>query len=799
VELLRAGAVAVGAAGAELVAGLDLRLATGDRLGLVGPNGSGKSTLLRVLAGVAAPLDGRVARPPGVRVGLLPQSVAALPGRTVTEVLRAATLRARELEARLRESETRLAFGGTADDAVEHAALAAEFDRAGGYGAEAAAREVAAALGFRAGGRDLTCAELSPGERRRLQLAVTLAAAPDVLLLDEPTNHLDLTAREWLTRRLGAYAGAVVVVSHDRALLDAATTRTLFLAEGRAWHEPGPYSLARRRRDAAVGAGHKRARELERDARRLERMAVELAAFGRKAAARRRRAERDGRALRVEARVAAPAERVAPPQLAPRQAPSTRLRAAGGETLVTVRHLAAEGLLSDVGLELRRGERVVLVGPNGSGKSTVLRAVAGDLTGLGPRAELDYLPGVKLRVVDQLDRGLTPGVPLLEQVAAAVGEAAGRRLLADAGVPARTWELTPEQVSGGERIRAGLALAFAHPADLWLLDEPTNDLDLAAVEALETQLTAMLAGGSAALLLVTHDRRLAERVADEAWSVVDGSLLRYRDVGAYLRGEHEPDAPVPPAVATTTVATTAVAWADPPGVAETHPPAAAAAVARRPRPGWSDPALLALEDERAAVLRMLDDPRDQTARDRERLLRRLNELEAALMARYGDLVPPPAPRYRVVEGGAVVVGDVLTDRSVGTKSEGRQLLLLRFAEAAQTLGGARSGGAAGAGAGPAHDPWAPGVAAGPRPPEARATLVDGVAHLRLLEPADACLLPWARSALVDAATRLAFTVMGAEAVQLQSEAPPGARWLRPVADGWHVAELRDYLRAEGWA
>ncbi|MBW7915095.1 MAG: ABC-F family ATP-binding cassette domain-containing protein, partial [Trueperaceae bacterium] len=591
-ELLRAGAVAVGAAGAELVAGLDLRLATGDRLGLVGPNGSGKSTLLRVLAGVAAPLDGRVARPPGVRVGLLPQSVAALPGRTVTEVLRAATLRARELEARLRESETRLAFGGTADDAVEHAALAAEFDRAGGYGAEAAAREVAAALGFRAGGRDLTCAELSPGERRRLQLAVTLAAAPDVLLLDEPTNHLDLTAREWLTRRLGAYAGAVVVVSHDRALLDAATTRTLFLAEGRAWHEPGPYSLARRRRDAAVGAGHKRARELERDARRLERMAVELAAFGRKAAARRRRAERDGRALRVEARVAAPAERVAPPQLAPRQAPSTRLRAAGGETLVTVRHLAAEGLLSDVGLELRRGERVVLVGPNGSGKSTVLRAVAGDLTGLGPRAELDYLPGVKLRVVDQLDRGLTPGVPLLEQVAAAVGEAAGRRLLADAGVPARTWELTPEQVSGGERIRAGLALAFAHPADLWLLDEPTNDLDLAAVEALETQLTAMLAGGSAALLLVTHDRRLAERVADEAWSVVDGSLLRYRDVGAYLRGEHEPDAPVPPAVATTTVATTAVAWADPPGVAETHPPAAAAAVARRPRPGWSDPALL---------------------------------------------------------------------------------------------------------------------------------------------------------------------------------------------------------------
>jgi len=785
VELLRLSDVSVGVAGAALLANVSLAVAAGDRVGLVGANGSGKSSLLRVMAGKAAPLDGRVLRPPGVSTRLLSQAVAAVPGDTVKGALLAATLRARELESRLREWEARASGLGAApaggvdaaraaQEAAAYAALTSEFERAGGYGAEAGAREVAAALGFRGAALGREVRTLSAGESRRLQLAVILVAAPDVLLLDEPTNHLDMGAREWLAWRLRTYPGGVVVVSHDRALLDAATTRTLFLADGRAWPQPGAYSLARRRRDADVGAGRKRARELEAEAARLERMAAELAAFGHKAAARRRRATREGGALRARLGKAGttPAREVTPRLAGGGPARSRPRQAARAETLVTARHLDAPGLMADVSLEIGRGERIALVGPNGSGKSTLLHAVAGAVADLGRRAEVAYLPGVRLRLVGQLDRGLEPGVPLVTQVAAAVGDGAARRLLADAGVAARAWDLPPEAASGGERTRAGLALAFAHHADLWLLDEPTNDLDLEAVEALEEQLTAELAASGAALLLVTHDRRLAERLAREVWSLVDGRLERYGSVDAYLRGEalasasEEGDAGQVEADGAGEPGSAPVRT----GEAETERPASG--------PDWSDPEIAALEEDRSAVLALLADPREQTERDRERLRRRLAELEEALMQRYAAQLAPPAPRYSVTERGVTVTGDLAGLRPDGTVPASGAVLTLAFPAPTACGDGAR---------GPAaHEP------------SISAALTEGVAHLRLREPSGACLLPWARSALVDAATRLAFTVLGASAVQLQTTDPVEARWLREAGDGWRVAELTDFLRAEGW-
>ncbi len=732
-ELLSAANVAFDVAGAELFAGVDLRLATGDRVGLVGANGSGKSTLLRLLAAEVAPSSGSVRRAPGVSIGLLAQSDALLPGPTVADAVRTATQRAHELEAELRLLERRMAAGEA--DGAQYDAVLHEFERIGGYAAEARAREIVASLGL-GGELEHEVRHLSAGQRRRLALALTLVRAADVLLLDEPTNHLDLAAREWLARRLSAHDGAVVVISHDRALLDAATNRSAFLAGGRLWPERGAYSVARRRREALKRSGLKRAREQGREADRLERMAAELATFGRKAAARKRRAERQSVALRALAATGEQHTRTPSTVLVRDQASRTGGRV---DTLVSVGHATMPGVLDDVTFSVRRGERIVLLGPNGSGKSSVVRLLAGDLSSVGPLTEVSYLPGLKLRLVDQVERGLEPDVSLLAQVAAAVGGGKAAQLLAEAGVPPRAWDLLPAQGSGGERARAGLALAFAHRSDLWLLDEPTNDLDLEAVEAFEAQLTEALDASGAAVLLATHDRRLAEKVGEVVWSVQDGQLVRYRDVAAYLRSD--------------------------PLAAATALPVEGEAVAS-PEPQPADDELVAsLEDERVALLRSLADPLLLSERDSVRLRRRIEVIEDELMEHYAARLPEALPRYRVVEHGLAVVGDL-----VG----GRLELHLR-------------------GYAPDDESVASAAAAG-----VEAALNGTVAHLRLREPAAACLLERSRSALVDAAVRLAFTVLGASAVQFQSVEPFSSRWLKAAGDDWHTADLGHFLRAEGW-
>ncbi|HRQ09712.1 MAG: ABC-F family ATP-binding cassette domain-containing protein [Trueperaceae bacterium] len=760
-ELLSASNLTAQLGNSELFSAVSLTLALGDRVGLVGANGSGKSTLLALVAGRLEPAEGSVRRAPGVRVALLPQTGVGLPAKTVALVARAATAHARELEARLRLEEQRLAAGESA--AANYSALQVEFERLGGYAAEGMAREVFAALGFGADEQGREVAELSAGERRRLGLALTLTQGADVLLLDEPTNHLDLAAREWLGRYLRAYEGAAVVISHDRALLDAATLRTAFLAGSRLWLEAGGYTAARKRREEKLAASHKRSRDQLREAERLERMARELATFGRKAAARKRGAERQSRALRLLAAARTPAGHT-PGRLVGMA--EHHPRAASG-TLVDARHLSVPDLLDDVSVSVRRGERVALLGPNGSGKSTLARLLAGDLAGAGPLAQVSYLPALKLRWVDQESRGLEPGATLLSQVATVVGGAKAPGLLADAGVARRAWDIPARHASGGERARTGLALAFAQGADFWILDEPTNDLDLEAVEVLEAQLKRLLAASGAALLLITHDRRLAESLTSEVWSLVGGQIERYRDVRAYLRAEPlltaESQAP---GEAGGGVASRAEAEASGDLAARAEAEAGGDLAARAEAEAGGDLAARteadagletdALEAERSTLLGLLVDPVGQSARDRARLRARVRQIEGRLMELYDARLPAPAPRYAVMEHGLAVRGDA---------AEGRLRLVL------------------------ADDPGAGALSA---------TITGEVAHLRVMEPAAACLIPRARSALVDAGTRLAFTVMGARAVQLQSKLPFESRWLRAAGDDWHVADLRAFLAAEGW-
>lgn len=810
-ELLIAQQVNLSVGGEPLLANMLMRLGVGDRVGLVGPNGSGKSTLLRVLAGRLPPASGRLWRAPGVRVGYLAQTDEnASGGRTVWDVATASLALVRQLEGRMRDVEQRLASEpeGAAAAAEEYALLQAEFERAGGFAAEAALRRQLAAFGFGTEDDARLVRDLSVGQRRRLALAATLASAPDVLLLDEPTNHLDLTTRVSLAQRLTGWDGAVVMVSHDRALLDGVTNRTAFLEAAtdggsRLTVEPGAYSAAAARRRATLRASHRRARELAKEAARLEAMAAELAGFGRKAHARKHAAERRLREVRAVGRarlttVLPGVEAGGAPRLA------RSLGAAGrrptGQTLLEATALTSPPSVAVASLSVKRGDRVALLGPNASGKSTLLKLLAGAKPSIDPASELRYANALRLRYVGQVDRGLTDGATLWDQAAERVGTVAAGRLLAEAGLPPRAWALLPSAVSGGERARAGLALALAEEADLWLMDEPTNDLDLEAVEALEAQLRAKLEASGAALLLATHDRRLAEQLTSQVWSLEDGELVGYGGVAAYLAGErstHDPREPQGGGPRSGRGPAARNALPINIGVAVSAGPEHTSA----PDP---EDHLDELEGRRTELLRLRDEEPGLSERERDRVNNAITELEGALMTAYAARLPAPAPLYRLVERGLTLYADWVQ----GSGTDPASSLLVVVAPQPDPSGtGAQAYAGAGERAGAllrelaatAGLPDADRLLAGFAAAWLEVRLLGEVAHLRFVERSSATVLPGVRAALADAGTRLAFTRLGASAVQLHHEDGLKGSLLRAAEHGWWYLTLPEFLQSDGWS
>ncbi|MFA5550618.1 MAG: ABC-F family ATP-binding cassette domain-containing protein [Trueperaceae bacterium] len=813
-ELLVAQRLTLLAGGSELLEGVSLRLSAGDRVGLVGANGSGKSTLLRALAGAVEPASGRLWRAPGVRVGYLPQSAPPIPqGQTLWHAASRYLSDVRELEARMRQVERSLGLSGAPAD--EYARLQSEFERAGGFGAEAALRRELALVGFTGADDGRQVAQLSAGERRRLALAGTLASAPDLLLLDEPTNHLDLAARVSLSRRLAAWGGALVVVSHDRALLDDATTLTAFLERpslpgdgpARLHLERAPYSEARARRLGSLAAADRRARERDKEAQRLEVMAAELATFGKKAAARKRAAQRDLRRLRLGGALAR-ASVEAPPRLATTADTTVRQ---GAPVLLEATALSSPPVVASADLSVRRGDRVALLGPNGSGKSTLLELLAGTRPSSDPTTELRYLPGLKLRLIGQEDRGLVDGVSLWEQASERVGSVRAGRLLAGAGVAPERWSALPVELSGGERARAGLALSLAEEADVWLLDEPTNDLDLAAVEALEAQLLEKLDGSGAALLLATHDRRLAANLTTEVWTLQDGQVARFAAVSDYIgsqaaEGTAAAAASLGPDAALTGPEPTqpgAAVGAD--GALESHEHVGSSATGA-PAPAGAD--LDALEDRRSELLRLRDELSTLSERERGRVQAALDEVEEALMAAYGARLPAAAPAYRLVEGGLTLFADHLEDgagRLNGPTPHDRLVVVVPqphaegstsspAATAAAAFGrlAAARNGAGGGLADPDH------VLLDCAASWLEVRLQQQVGHLQFVDRTQACTLPYVRAALADAGARLAFTRLGARAVQLHHAGPLPGTVLSSASSGWWSLGLGEFLTLEGW-
>jgi len=496
---------------------VSLVVGSGSRIGVVGPNGVGKSTLLRVLAGIDPPDSGAVLpSPPGLAVGYLPQEPDARTGETLLDYLARRTGVAAaeaEMDALAARLEHEPGLAGAYADALDR------FLALGGGDLPARAGAVCAELGL--GGRPGQSLEtLSGGEAARARLAAILLARFDVLCLDEPTNDLDFAGLERLERFVDGTRASLVVVSHDRAFLDATVTRIVELEEGtgRLQEWPGGWSEYEAARERARAARYRRFAETEERRHDLEALIRERqgqAQSGGTLAKRTGGADRRGtHALSTKVRQAERAlerlDRVEKPfepwRLRLELAPSRR----GGDVVARLEGAVVKRgsfRLGPVDLDLRIGDRLALTGPNGSGKSTLLAALLGTAPLTAGRRTIG--PNAVLGELDQ-GRDLFAGEePLADAFTGRTGlpREEARTLLAKFGLGADDVLRPAATLSPGERTRAALAALMARGVNCLILDEPTNHLDLPAIEELE----AALDGYAGTVVLVTHDRRLLER------------------------------------------------------------------------------------------------------------------------------------------------------------------------------------------------------------------------------------------------------------------------------------------------
>jgi ATP-binding cassette subfamily F protein 3 len=499
------------------------------RIALTGRNGAGKTTLLRVILGQQRPDSGELEVAQQVRMGSLEQDSMYTPGLTVAEVIRGALGFVRDLEAQLRTLEVVLADQPQAS--LEYADALEAFERAGGYSADARAGRTLAALSL----DELLMREavtLSGGERTRLALACAIVNQPDLLVLDEPTNHLDIRMREWLEACLRDYPGAVLIVSHDRALLDAVAQETWRLERGRLAQFKGGWTKARLQQLEQRRVQSRQHRLGRAEVNRLERAAGQMARWGRQNDKLARRAKA------IEKRVERSRESLVEAPLRERKiAMSIEAGKARARLLVRAEHLfkryGSRSILVDANLRVRAGDRIALIAPNGAGKTTLLRLLLGEIISDPPENTVQndaeplirFSDGVQPAWFDQTHHGLRPDQPVFKQLAARVGETGARALLGRSGFKPEDWPKLPRALSGGERARAGLALIAATRADLLVLDEPTNHLDVEALESLEDALHAY----PGSIVFVTHDRAFAKAVASRVLTIHESRLIEFPD------------------------------------------------------------------------------------------------------------------------------------------------------------------------------------------------------------------------------------------------------------------------------
>jgi ATP-binding cassette subfamily F protein uup len=516
--LIRLSDVSVAFGDQHILRAASLTIEPSERLCLIGRNGAGKSTTLKLIGGTIEPDDGKVERPAHLTVSMLKQGLADSSAQTVREFVTDGMAAQVRLIAQYHERAAH--SGGDRHALAEIDQLERRILAQGGWAIEAQVESIMTQLALPA---ELRMDELSGGWRRRVALAQALVANPDVLLLDEPTNHLDITTIEWLETEIRRYPGVVVFVTHDRSFVETVATRIVDLDRGQLRSWPGSYSdYLRRRRKAEIDEDHHN-REFDK------KLAEEEAWIRRGIKARASRNEGRVRALyklREERAQRVKRDRTARIHI-------NESDEVSGRKVIELRNVSHsfgdKDLLNGITLRVMRGDRVGIVGNNGVGKSTLLRIMLGELEPTGGSVKLGT--NIVSGYFDQLRREIDES----KSVAEIVGEGRdyimlnGRKkhvvsYLTDFLFTAKRAMTKVAALSGGERNRVILAKLFTQAANLLVLDEPTNDLDVETLEALEAKLDEY----TGTLIVVSHDRHFLDAVVTSTLVFeADGSVKKH--------------------------------------------------------------------------------------------------------------------------------------------------------------------------------------------------------------------------------------------------------------------------------
>lgn len=505
-------------AGRLLIDHASAQIAPGARVGLVGRNGTGKSTLFRAIRGELPTESGSIAIPPRWRVGSLAQEAPNGPESLVEVVLKAD----RERDALLHEAES-------ARDPHRIAEIQTRLVDIDAHSAPARAAAILSGLGFSTADQARPCSEFSGGWRMRVALAATLFAAPDLLLLDEPTNYLDLEGTLWLEDHLANYPRTVIVISHDRDLLDKSVDQILHLDRGKLTLYRGGYSSFEEQRSARELLDAKHARRQEAERKRLQAFVDRFKAKASKARQAQSRVKMLEKMKPVAALVTQDVREITFPP--PEKVLSPPIIAVDN---VSVGYDPALPVLNRVTLRVDNDDRIALLGANGNGKSTLVKLLAGRLepfSGGITRAEKLAVAYFAQHQLDELNvdastydhvRKLMPDAP----------EAKVRARAGSIGFSGKAADTLVGSLSGGEKARLLLGLATFFGPNMIILDEPTNHLDIDSRAALAEAINEF----PGAVIMVSHDRYLIEACADRLWVVADHAVTAYEgDLDDYQR------------------------------------------------------------------------------------------------------------------------------------------------------------------------------------------------------------------------------------------------------------------------
>jgi len=518
--------VALGYGKKTIVEGLDLRIAAGDRIGLIGPNGSGKTSLLRLLAREQAPDYGSVQLSRGTRLGYLPQDITlkddkpllrfvleSVQGREVLDQELA------ELEAALVEAEKDPGDGEQLMSLAEK--LSDLHERLAHYEmhyTEHEAMRVLSGLGFANSDRERMLSEFSGGWKMRAVLASLLFQKPDLLLLDEPTNHLDMPSVTWLSDFMKAYERAFILICHDREFLNEQIERIVsFEVEGVRSYT-GNYERYLTQREEEEIILENKAKNIAREREQTERFINRFRAQANKARAVQSRVKALDKMEEVETYKKRKVMRIN--FTATERAVSEPIRL---EELA--KSYGDRTVLSGVNLKVQRGERIGIIGKNGAGKTTLLRMIANEIEAsdgkiiVGSNVNIGYYAQ---HHAESLHRDST----IFQEIAAIDGTASVTRVRSVLGAFLFSDDDVEKKIavlSGGERARVALARLLIKPGNTLLMDEPTNHLDLASSEAL----AASLQDYDGTLIFVSHNRSFVRRLATRIWNVEGGTVETY--------------------------------------------------------------------------------------------------------------------------------------------------------------------------------------------------------------------------------------------------------------------------------